>query len=84
MLELRPTCENCGKSLPPNSTGTMICTYECTFCRDYGGGFEPRPVRPHRQLTKNPPTDRIVSKPVDAAAHAVYAAPIKDIPPEQR
>ena len=35
----------------------MICTYECTFCRDCvdrlrnvcpncGGGFTPRPVRP--------------------------------------
>src|SRR5262245_35907365 len=59
MLELRPTCENCGKLLLPNSTEAMICTYECTFCRDCvenvlsnvcpncGGGFERRPVRPH-------------------------------------
>lgn len=58
MLELRPTCENCRKSLPPNSTEAMICTYECTFCRDCvekilenvcpncGGGFVPRPIRP--------------------------------------
>lgn len=58
MLELRPTCENCRKSLPPDSTEAMICTYECTFCRDCvetvlsnvcpncGGGFVPRPIRP--------------------------------------
>lgn len=58
MLELRPTCENCRKSLPPNSTEAMICTYECTFCRDCvetmlsnvcpncGGGFVSRPIRP--------------------------------------
>ena len=58
MLELRPTCENCNAALPPNSTDAMICTFECTFCRDCveeilenvcpncGGGFCPRPIRP--------------------------------------
>jgi hypothetical protein len=57
MLELRPTCEHCNTPLPPDSTEAMICSYECTFCRDCvtrlqnvcpncGGGFEPRPVRP--------------------------------------
>ena len=58
MLELRPTCEHCNKPLPPQSTEAMICTFECTFCRDCvervlgnvcpncGGGFCPRPVRP--------------------------------------
>lgn len=58
MLELRPTCENCNGSLPPDSTEAMICTFECTFCRscveerlenvcpNCGGGFSPRPVRP--------------------------------------
>ena len=58
MLELRPTCENCNKSLPPASTEAMICSYECTFCRDCvenvlknvcpncGGGFCQRPIRP--------------------------------------
>jgi uncharacterized protein len=58
MLELRPTCENCNKSLPPSSTEAQICSYECTFCQDCvqqilenvcpncGGGFVPRPVRP--------------------------------------
>ena len=62
MLELRPTCEHCDKSLPPNSTEAMICTYECTFCRDCvndvlanvcpncAGGFVPRPIRPATNL----------------------------------
>ena len=58
MLELRPTCENCNKSLPPDSLEARICTYECTFCAacvddvlenvcpNCGGGFSPRPIRP--------------------------------------
>jgi hypothetical protein len=60
MLELRPTCENCNKPLPPASTEARICSFECTFCRDCaeqvlqgvcpncGGGFVPRPARPAR------------------------------------
>jgi len=60
MLELRPACEHCNKPLPPASTDAMICSFECTFCRDCvdivlgnvcpncGGGFCPRPVRPAR------------------------------------
>lgn len=58
MLEIRPGCENCGRDLPPDSVEAMICSFECTFCRDCvtrvlanvcpncGGGFERRPVRP--------------------------------------
>ena len=57
MLELRPTCENCNKPLPPDSLEARICTYECTFCAtcvevldnvcpNCGGGFVPRPIRP--------------------------------------
>jgi uncharacterized protein len=58
MLELRPTCEHCNTSLPPDSTAAMICSYECTFCAvcvteilenvcpNCGGGFWPRPIRP--------------------------------------
>ncbi|MBK9608221.1 MAG: DUF1272 domain-containing protein [Betaproteobacteria bacterium] len=60
MLELRPTCEHCNAPLPPDSTAAMICSFECTFCRDCvatvlgdvcpncGGGFCSRPVRPAR------------------------------------
>jgi uncharacterized protein len=58
MLELRPTCENCNRDLPPDSLDARICTYECTFCAacvdkllknvcpNCGGGFVPRPIRP--------------------------------------
>jgi uncharacterized protein len=60
MLELRPTCENCGTALPPETKDAMICSFECTFCSrcvadvlddvcpSCGGGFAPRPIRPAR------------------------------------
>ena len=62
MLELRPTCENCNRALPPASAEAWICSFECTFCGDCvenvlrnvcpncGGGFMPRPNRPARDL----------------------------------
>jgi len=96
MLELRPSCEACAKALPPNSTQAMICTFECTFCRECvenvlqnvcpncGGGFCQRPIRPKAKLEKNPASTRVVSKPVDVQAHAAFAKSIKDIPPEKR
>ncbi len=58
MLSLKPTCENCNKSLPADSQEAMICSYECTFCTqcvsdvlnnvcpNCGGGFVARPIRP--------------------------------------
>ncbi len=66
MLELRPNCECCAKDLPPASEEAMICSYECTFCRDCvarvfagrcpncGGGFAPRPIRPPWRLALDP------------------------------
>ena len=65
MLELRPSCEHCNKPLPPESTEAMICSYECTFCKDCvdnilgnvcpncGGGFCKRPIRPKNNLKDN-------------------------------
>jgi hypothetical protein len=61
MLELRPTCEHCNRSLPPHSVDAMICSFECTFCKgcvdllgnvcpNCGGGFSPRPQRPAHDL----------------------------------
>jgi len=62
MLEIRPTCENCNKSLPFNSQEAMICTFECTFCKDCfehvllqvcpncGGSLEERPIWPKHFL----------------------------------
>jgi hypothetical protein len=101
MLELRPTCENCNKALPPNAPDARICSYECTFCAacvegvlsnvcpNCGGGFAPRPVRPAKSwkgpfLGKHPASTAVKHKPVDAAAHAQFAAAIRTIPSEQR
>jgi uncharacterized protein len=102
MLELRPTCENCDRPLPPASREARICSFECTFCADCvasvlddvcpncGGGFTPRPIRPAREwrpgvfLGTRPAAARVVHQPVDAAAHAGFAAPIAAIPPHER
>jgi uncharacterized protein len=66
VLELRPNCENCDRDLPPDSPDAMICTYECTWCRDCvdnvlhgvcpncGGNLERRPVRPAALLDRDP------------------------------
>ena len=75
MLELRPGCEACDKDLPPGAEDAMICTFECTFCRDCvetrldgrcpncGGDFQPRPIRPASLLEKFPPSTKRVFKP---------------------
>jgi hypothetical protein len=66
MLVLKPGCECCDKDLPPYAADAMICTFECTFCRDCvdtrlngrcpncGGNFSPRPIRPPAMLVKYP------------------------------
>lgn len=81
MLEIRPTCEHCNKSLPFDSKEAMICTFECTFCKDCvdgvlqqvcpncGGHFEKRPIRPERLLEKYPVSTTVVYKPVDLKEH---------------
>ena len=81
MLEIRPTCENCNKTLPFDSTEAMICTFECTFCKDCvdtileqvcsncGGGFEKRPIRPKNLLEKHPVSTTVVHNPVDLKKH---------------
>ena len=75
MLELRPNCECCDRDLPPTSDEAMICTYECTFCRDCvanvlhdvcpncGGNFAARPIRPADKLRKDPPSTTRVFNP---------------------
>ncbi|WP_299102176.1 DUF1272 domain-containing protein [uncultured Winogradskyella sp.] len=80
MLQIRPTCENCNKKLPFDSTEVMICTFECTFCMDCvsllqhvcpncGGGFEKRPIRPEHHLKKYPVSKTVIHKPVDFKKH---------------
>lgn len=81
MLQIRPTCEHCNKALPFDAEDAMICTFECTFCKDCvdnllnqvcpncGGGFEKRPIRPEATLEKYPVSTTIVHKPVDLKKH---------------
>jgi uncharacterized protein len=59
-------------------------------CPNCGGGFAPRPVRPARDwkngnfLGSHPASTAVKHRPVDPTAHAAFAAPIRDIPPERR
>jgi hypothetical protein len=76
MLEMRPCCETCGKDLPADEPGAVICSFECTFCKDCGrnvhkgtcpncgGGFYPRPLRKDKALAKHPASkERIINRP---------------------
>ena len=59
-------------------------------CPNCGGGFMPRPIRPAQNwndenfLGKYPAGTKVRHRPVDAAAHAKFAAQLKAIPPRQR
>lgn len=93
MLEIRLHCENCEKPLPNDSDEAMICSYECTFCKNCveyilknvcpncGGGFEKRPTRPKADLVKYPPRKDKVFKPV---LEHCYLKQNKGIPPRER
>jgi hypothetical protein len=76
MLELRPACECCGRDLPPDSDQALICSFECTWCRDCaatrlpdgacpncGGNLVPRPIRPAGKLAKFPPVQQRLVRP---------------------
>lgn len=73
MLALKPNCECCDKDLPPEADA-LICTFECTFCRECatrlggvcpncGGNLVARPVRPPEKLAKHPASIERVLKP---------------------
>lgn len=76
MLEIRPSCECCGKDLKPDAGDAMICSFECTFCRECvevrlagrcpncGGNLTPRPIRPAGKLAANPPVTQRVFNPL--------------------
>jgi hypothetical protein len=59
-------------------------------CPNCGGGFAPRPVRPSTNwkgdnfLGKDPASEQIKHRPVDAATHAAFSAAIRAIAPEDR
>ena len=66
MLEMRPDCESCGKDLPAEQAGALICSFECTFCEgcngdtlhgtcpNCGGELSPRPTRSAELLLQYP------------------------------
>lgn len=73
MLALRPFCECCATPLQGDSRDALICSFECTFCRDCseqtlkgrcpncGGELLARPARVGDALSRNPAsTERIV------------------------
>jgi len=69
---------------------TCVDSVLFNVCPNCGGGFVPRPIRPSRRwkgeawLGQRPATTKVTSKPLDPAAHAAFAAAIRDIPPEKR
>jgi hypothetical protein len=75
MLQLRPNCECCDRDLPADSPEALICSFECTFCRDCsdrvlhgncpncGGELVRRPIRPATKLSRFPASSDRVCKP---------------------
>ena len=75
MLQLRPSCECCGKDLPGDSSDAFVCSFECTFCRactkdvllgrcpNCGGELLQRPSRSPEKLARHPAsTERVVKE----------------------
>ena len=74
MLQLRPNCECCDRDLPSDSIDALICSFECTFCRECAnntlqnicpncaGELLQRPRRPAAKLLKYPASTERVSK----------------------
>ncbi|HEX2855686.1 MAG TPA: DUF1272 domain-containing protein [Opitutaceae bacterium] len=59
-------------------------------CPNCGGGFCDRPIRPRTNwkednyLGARPAAAKVTHNPVNAAAHALFSAPIRKLPPEKR
>ncbi len=74
IINQRFRSEQCNRDLPFDSGDAMICSFECTFCRNCvesvldrvcpncGGNFEPRPVRSSDLPGKYPPSAKRVFK----------------------
>ena len=87
MLAMRPGCECCDRDLPPASADALVCSFECTFCRDCaesklglqcpncGGELVARPRRPAEKLAKYPAWAERVYKPQGCAGAMPANAP---------
>ena len=96
MLEIRPNCEHCNKDLPNTSTRAMICSFECTYCKDCahnifenvcpscGGNFVSRPIRPSSMIIKYPASNKRVFDPKDLTKAKENTDMYKKIQPEKR
>ena len=79
MLQMRPGCECCDGTLPPESAEAWICSFECTFCTscaerrlqhrcpNCGGLLARRPTRVGAALEKHPASTVRVFKPQGCA-----------------
>lgn len=82
--------------MPNDSTEAMICTFECTFCRDCvenilfnvcpncGGGLEKRPTRPKELLVKYPPKTEEFVKPIVIENFAFLLEKYRNIESDKR
>ena len=96
MLEIRPNCEHCGKDLPNTSTEAIICSFECTYCRECAleifenvcpscsGNFIPRPIRPSKMVEKYAVSTKRVYAPKDLEKARKLTEKFKNIEPENR
>lgn len=74
MLQLRPNCECCDRDLPADTLDALICSFECTFCRECAlatlqgtcpncaGELLQRPRRPAAKLLQYPASTERVHK----------------------
>jgi len=96
MLEIRPNCEHCNKELPNTSKEAMICSFECTYCRECAlkifenvcpscsGNFVERPIRPKVAILKYPASNKSIFKPKDLAKTKINSEKFKHIAPQER
>ena len=96
MLDIRPNCEHCGKDLPNTSTEAMICSFECTYCKECAlevfenvcptcsGNFVPRPIRPQKFIERYPASIKRVFDKKDLEKARLNSDKFKNINPEKR
>ncbi len=96
MLEIRPNCEHCGKDLPNTSIEAMICSFECTYCKNCAlevfenvcpscsGNFVQRPIRPSKMIEKYPASSTETFKPKDLEKARLNTEKYRNIAPSKR
>lgn len=96
MLEIRQNCEHCNKALPNSSTEAMICSFECTYCKNCAleiftnvcpsctGNLVERPIRPSKMIEKYPASIKKIFKPKDLKISKIISEKHKNIKPDKR